>query len=183
MDIEQLIKEYLKSIYNFVYRIVGNKNEAEDITQEVFIKVWKNITPPTSHLASLELRGASQPSLKPWIFKIARNTTIDFLRKRKNITFSQIDSQINAGDSQKYFEGNIEDTEDLPDEIFIKKELGKELENALSKIRIDFKEIILLRYMEEMTFEEIAEIVDKPLNTVKSHHHRALASLRKIILK
>jgi len=172
MDIEPIINQYLKPVYNFVFRIVGNKNETEDITQEVFIKVWKNLE-----------KFKSEQNLKPWIFKIARNTTFDYLRKRKNISFSQLDSQINVNDNQKSFAENIEDTEDLPDEIFMKKELGQELEKALAEIRLDFREIILLRYIEELNFDEISEIVGKPLNTVKSHHHRGLADLRKIILR
>lgn len=164
MEIEQLIKQHLKSVYNFVYRIAGNRSEAEDITQEVFIKVWRNL-------------GKFKPeqNLKPWIFAIARNTTLDSLRKRKNISFSRLDS-----DDQS-FEETLSDMEDLPDEIFMRKELAKELEEALSKIRPDFKEIILLRYMEDLNFEEISEIVGKPLNTVKSHHRRALSAIRKII--
>ena len=88
-------------------------------------------------------------------------------RKRKSIYFSD--------------EEDVADIEPLPDEIFIRKELGKELENALSKIRLDFREIILLRYTEELTFEEISEIVGKPLNTVTSHHLRALNTLRKLL--
>ncbi len=161
-DIEIIVKQYLKSVYNFVFRIVGNENEASDITQEVFIKVWKNLS-----------KIDESKNFKTWIFAIARNTTIDWLRKRKNISFSKIESEDN------YFEENIEDIEPLPDEIFIKKELAKEVEEALTKIRPDFREIILLRYVEDLTFEEISEIVDKPLNTVKSHHLRALSALRK----
>jgi RNA polymerase sigma-70 factor (ECF subfamily) len=164
MDIELIINRYLKPIYNYAFRITGNKSEAEDITAEVFVKVWKNLK-----------KVDENKNLKVWIFAITRNTAIDSLRKRKNISFSQIDSP--AGE----FEENIADIEPLPDEIFLRKELAKELETALSKIRPDFREIILLHYTEGLTFEEISEIVSKPLNTVKSHHLRALSALRKLL--
>lgn len=155
-DFEVIMNRYLKSVYNFAFRLSGNEGEASDITQEVFIKVWKNIK-----------KFDPDKNFKTWIFAVARNTTFDYLRKRKSIYFSD--------------EEDVADIEPLPDEIFIRKELGKELENALSKIRLDFREIILLRYTEELTFEEISEIVGKPLNTVKSHHLRALSALRKLL--
>jgi len=158
---ESLINQYLKSIYNYVYRMVRDRNEAEDITQEVFVKVWKNLK-----------KIDKEKNLKSWLFTIARNATIDFLRRRKDIPFSE---------KEEYFEETISDVELLPDEIFMRKELAEELEEALSKIRPDFREIILLHYLEDMTFEEISEIVGKPLNTVKSQHLRALHQIRRLL--
>jgi len=175
MNIEQLIEEHLKSVYNFVYRIVNDKDETEDIVQEVFVKVWKKITPPSP---SYNKKGSQ--NLKSWIFTIARNTTIDYFRKRKNVNFSQMDSQTDS--DEKSFEENITDIEPLPDDIFMKKELGNELEKVLTKIRPDFREIILLHYTEDLTFAEIAEITGKHLNTIKSHHLRALSALRKLLI-
>jgi RNA polymerase sigma-70 factor (ECF subfamily) len=166
MDIELILKQYLKPVYNFAFRIVRDRSEAEDITQEVFVKIWKNIK-----------KFDPDQNFKTWLFTIARNTTFDWLRKRKDISFSQM------GDDEKKFEETLSSIEPLPDEIFIKKELAKELEEVLSKIRPDFREIILLHYTEDLTFEEISKIVNKPLNTVKSHHLRGLSSLRKMLLK
>jgi len=161
VNMESLVNQYLKSVYNFILRIVSDKNEAEDITQEVFIKVWKNLK-----------KFDPEKNFKAWLFTIARNTTIDFLRKRKNILFTE---------KEEGFEETIPDIEPLPDEIFLRKELGKELEMALSKIRPDFREIIILHYIENMTFEEIGGIVGKPFNTVKSHHFRALHQIRGLL--
>lgn len=163
VGMEFFIKRYLKSVYNYALRMAGNKDEAEDITQEVFVKIWKNL-------------GKFNPekNSKSWIFTITRNTAVDWLRKRKNILFSE---------KEEYFKETVADIEPLPDEIFARKELGKELEEAMQKIRPDFREIILLHYTEELTFEEIAEITGKPLNTVKSHHLRTLSVLRKLLLK
>ena len=76
-SLEILIARYLKPIYSFVYKNVGNPSEAEDITQEVFIKIWKNIK-----------KFDQNKNFKPWIFQIAKNTSIDFLRKKKSIPFS-----------------------------------------------------------------------------------------------
>jgi RNA polymerase sigma-70 factor, ECF subfamily len=170
MNIELILKQYLKPVYNYAFRIVRDGSEAEDITQEVFVKVWKNLG-----------KFDQEKNFKTWLFAIARNTTFDYLRKRKNIVFSELNSK--TEENEKSFEENLVDMEPLPDEIFMRKELGKELESALSKIRPDFREIILLHYTEKLTFEEISGIVDKPLNTVKSHHLRALSALRKLLIK
>jgi len=164
-----IISRYLKLVYNFVHRFSGNSDDTPDIVQEVFIKVWKN-------LKKFDL----DKNFKTWLFAIARNTAIDWLRKKKNILFSELDLHIE--ENEKSFEESVADTEPLPDEIFQRKELKKELENALQKIKPDFREIILLHYTENLTFEEISEMVGRPLNTTKSHHHRALHSLRKILL-
>jgi RNA polymerase sigma-70 factor, ECF subfamily len=158
---ESIVKQHLKSVYNYAYRMTKNQNEAEDITQEVFVKVWKNLN-----------KFDKEKNLKTWLFAITRNTAIDYLRKRKNILFSE---------KEEFFEENISDIESLPDEIFIKKELVKEVEEALAKIRPDWREVILLHYTENMTFEEISEVVGKPLNTVKSHHLRALHQIRSLL--
>ena len=166
-NFEDLVGRYLKSVYNFVFRIIKDKNSAEDITQETFVKVWKNLD-----------KFDSEKNFKTWLFTIARNTTIDYLRKRKNISFSHFDKD---DKEDRKFEESIYDTEPLPDEIFMKKELGKELEKALTEIRPDFREIILLHYTEYLTLEQISEVVGKPLNTIKSHHRRGLAALRKLI--
>jgi len=160
-QIELIINRHLKSVYNYILKTVRDKNGAEDITQEVFVKVWKNLK-----------KVDPKKNFKVWLFTIARNTVIDWFRKRKNILFSE---------KEERFEETIPDIEPLPDEIFMRKELGKELEEALSKIRPDWKEVILLHYVENMTFEQISEVVGKPLNTVKSHHLRALHQIRGLL--
>lgn len=169
-SLEVIVNRHLKPVFNYVYRITSSSNETEDIVQEVFIKVWKNIS-----------KFNPDQNFKTWLFAIARNTTIDWLRKRKNISFSKLDS-INDEEGDKTFEETLRDAEPLPDEIFMKKEIKKDLEKALTKIRPDFKEIMLLHYTENLTFQEISLITQKPLNTVKSQHRRALESLRKLII-
>jgi RNA polymerase sigma-70 factor, ECF subfamily len=169
-SLDIIIKRYLKSVYNFTFRLSNNESEASDIAQDVFIKVWKNLK-----------KFNPDKNFKTWILTIARNTTIDWLRKNKSIAFSEINRPTEEY-NDKSFEETLVDIEPLPDEIFMKKELGKEVENALLKIRPDFREIILLHYTENLTFEEISEIVGKTLNTFKSHHIRALSVLRKLLV-
>ncbi len=160
-----LVDRYTPPLFSFSARLVGSEN-APDILQEVFLKVWKN----------LKKFNPQKASFKTWIFTIAKNTATDFLRKKKNILFSEIESK-----EEEAFEENIPDESLLPDEIFQKMENKELLEGALQKLLPEYKSILLLHYAEEMTFDEIGKILKKPLNTIKSEHYRAIVLLRKIL--
>lgn len=161
-----IVTKYNKSVYNFVFRLMGDRDEAFDLTQEVFIKIWKNIH-----------KYDGRASLKTWIFKISRNTTIDWLRKRKPILFSNIKTENN----ESFFEEDILDLEPLADELFEQNELALILERALENVSLEQKTIVILHYKEGLTFEEISEILGKPMNTVKSTYRRALKILKKYL--
>jgi len=169
-----IIERYTSPLYNFVARL-ANKNDAPDIIQEVFIKTWKNI----HHFDILKA------SFKTWIFTIARNTTTDFLRKKKSLLFS--DMPVRAGGQKdgdeniNSFAENIPAEDLLPDLALQKLQDSEFLNKTLEKLRLDYKEVLILHYQEEMTFEEIGKILNKPLNTIKSQHRRAILELRKII--
>jgi RNA polymerase sigma-70 factor (ECF subfamily) len=163
-----LINRYTSSLYNFTARL-ANRNDAPDIVQEVFIKTWKNI----------ERFDESKASFKTWVFTIAKNTTTDFLRKKHNLLFS--DMKKNDDENINSFAENIPADDLLPDIALQKLEDKQFLDNTLEKLRLDYREVLVLHYQEEMTFEEIGKILDKPLNTVKSQHRRAIIELRKII--
>lgn len=161
-----LIERYSSPIYNFVSHLT-NKDNATDIVQEIFIKIWKKI----------DNFDFEKSSFKTWIFTIAKNTAIDFLRKKKTISFS--DMEINEEDDS--FSEKIPDDELLPDESLQKIQDRELLNNLLEKIPIEHKTILLLHYQEEMTFDEISKILNKPLNTIKSLHRRAIIKLRKMV--
>ena len=101
-----LLDRYLKYIYNFAYRLCGNKGDAEDITQDTFLKVWKKIK---------NYNGKN--SFKTWLFTIARNTTIDYLRKKKDFKFSDFDTE-----EGNFIEDTLTDTEILQDDLLARKE-------------------------------------------------------------
>ncbi|MCX6736559.1 MAG: sigma-70 family RNA polymerase sigma factor [Candidatus Parcubacteria bacterium] len=164
--LEILIDRYLKSVYNFVFRLCSNPQEASDITQETFIKAWKHLKKYNRKL-----------NFKTWLFAIARNTTIDHLRKKKNIVFSDLENA--EGDS---FLDSIPSQELLPDALFEKKELNKLLNKALDQLSYNYKTVVLWHLSEGMTFEEISQILKKSVNTVKSQYRRALAILKKYLV-
>lgn len=158
-SLKVLIDKYTSSIYNFSSRLAG-VSSAPDITQEVFIKVWKN----------LKNYNSDKSQFKTWLFTIARNTATDFLRKKKPISFSNLNEE-------ELIPENIEDDSILQDEVFQNLEDKEMLIRMLDELREDYKTILTLHYQEDMTFKEIGEVLGKPLNTVKSYHQRALAIL------
>ena len=164
--LNELIGRHTRLVYSFSYRLIGSAEGAQDVTQETFIKAWKNLK-----------RYDENQSFATWILSIARNTSIDWLRKRRassSRTWNAM-TQKSRGDS---FEQRIPDELPLPHEIFEMNELGETLDDALKQISIDRRTIILLRHKEGLSFEEISTVVDKPLNTVKSQYRRALKTLR-----
>ena len=160
-----IIERYTAPLYNFVFRFVGVDN-TPDVLQDIFIKVWKN----------LNKFDIAKSHFKTWIFTIARNTTTDYLRKKKMIFFSSLDKE------EESFENNIEDNSLLPNEVLSKIEDSEFLNKALNLIPSQYKEVLILHYQEEMTFMEIGKILNKPVNTVKNHHYRAILLLRQLIL-
>jgi len=159
-SLEILIKRYLGPIYGFVFRFVGNREDAEDITQEVFVRAWRNLK-----------RFNLQKSFKTWIFSIAKNTAIDFLRKRRVQVFSETEIE------------TLADPTPLPQELLEKAEAAKLLESALNKLGLKYRMVLYLYYNDHFNFREIAEILGEPLNTIKSRHRRALLMLRKLLEK
>ena len=163
-SLEILIKRYVRPIYNFLVKLIGDKKEAEDLSQDIFVKVWNNLN-----------KFDQYKKFRTWIYRIARNTSIDYLRKKKAILFTDLN------DEDDSFLKNITDDEDLPDELMVKLDLKNEVVNALEKLPINYRTVIIFYYNEGLNFREISEIMGESINTVKSRHRRALELLKKII--
>ena len=163
-----LVQRHLKPVYSFVYRFVGNEKDAEDIVQETFIKAWKN------------LKNYSRQSsrFKTWLMHIARNTAIDYFRRKQHIPFSKLEKEDETG----WFAENLPDEQLLPDELLAHKGDVEELEKAMLKLSPIYREVLLLYYGNDLTFEEAATISGISVNTLKSRHRRAVAELRKLLM-
>ena len=164
-SLEVLVKRYLNLIYSFVYRYIGGGPEAEDITQEVFVRVWKNIK-----------KFDKDKSFKTWIFTIAKNACVDYFRKKKEIPFSNFEKE----NGNSIFD-NLADSAALPLELLEQKDIATMLSRAMEKIYSKHRMVLYLRYNDHFTFKEIAESLGEPLNTVKSQHRRGIISLKKIL--
>jgi RNA polymerase sigma-70 factor (ECF subfamily) len=162
----KLISRYLNPLYNFVYRLTHDKILAEDIVQETFVKAWQKIKQYDS----------DRSSFKTWIFRIARNTLIDYLRKKDHAVFSDFD----ADDGTNTLTDNLPDTTMHIEETLAGIEDTQTLEKILKKLSHSDREIILLHYHQQLTFEEIGTVLNTSPNTIKSRHRRALIALKKI---
>lgn len=161
-----LIERYLRSVYNFAYRYMGTTDDADDVTQEAFLKAWKNLK-----------RYRSEQSFKTWLFSIARNTAIDWLRKKKNVPLSEFETD----DGDNALIDALSDPLPLSPELMAQAEDKKTLELVLPWLPRNYRAVLLLRYAEELTFVEIGRVLGKPLHTVKSQHRRALMRLRSLL--
>jgi len=158
------VLKYQRMIKSYIYKMINNQEEAWSISQEVFISVFKNIN-----------KFRAEASLKTWLFKIARNFTINrikYLRVRKSDKHNSIDAT-----KEKYPNYDIEISEN-PFSNLEKKEEKASVHLALSKLKDGDREIITLRDLEELNYEEISEILGIGLGTVKSRLFRARERLK-----
>jgi RNA polymerase sigma-70 factor (ECF subfamily) len=165
--LETLIQRYLPLVYGFILHSIGEVAQSEDLTQEVFLKVWRSIK-----------KYNPEKSFKTWVFTIARRTLIDYYRKKKITTVAVI----NGEDGQMDIFDSMPSEELSALEKIEKGELEADLENKLLKLPPDDRILLLLYYGEKITFAEIAAMNQESLDTVKSRHRRALIKLRKLML-
>ena len=163
----KLMKKYQPMITHLIYRMISKKEDVEDLTQEAFIKAF-------NYLANFD----KQYAFSTWLFKIATNNAIDYLRKKKLYTFS-IDKKIQADDSDYSFE--IPDHGNKPDNNVIDKQLRIILDEAIESLPSKYKDVIVLRHKKEKEYEEIAKELNLPLGTVKAHIFRGRELLNKYL--
>lgn len=159
----ELMGRYMDQIYNFVRQYARAEEDAEDIAQDAFFKAWKHIK-----------RFTTGKAWKPWLFAIARNTALDHLKKKRAMAFSELDD----AENDLAFADTLADTEPLPSEAFERSQSAEMVEKAMSVLHPDHRTVLVMHYHHEMTFDEIAGVMGKPMNTVKSWHRRALGKLR-----
>lgn len=166
-SLEILVKRYLRPIYSFVYRFIGDNHSAEDITQEVFVKVWRNLK-----------KFDKNKSFKTWIFSIAKNTSIDWFRKKKTVPFSNFEN----AEGENTLTKTLADPAPLPDELFERASVREMLTAVMKQLSLKYRMVLFLRYNDHFTFREIAEALGEPLHTIKSRHRRALIILKKLLI-
>ncbi|MTI58518.1 MAG: sigma-70 family RNA polymerase sigma factor [Firmicutes bacterium] len=163
---EELVLRYQKKVYNTVLRMLSNLDDASDITQEIFIKVYQNLE---------KFKG--QSSFSTWLFSIAGNHCRDELRKRqKELKRSSFDSIAEERKETEKVSDNNSNYQ--PEESSIKNEQFRDIEIALSKLSIEYREPLVLRDIQGFTYDEISKILDLPAGTVKSRLSRARRKLR-----
>lgn len=163
----RLMEKYRNPLYYHINRMVPDKDMLEDLVQEVFLKAFDNIhTFDTTYAFST------------WLYRIATNHSIDYLRKKKLKTLS-IDQPIQTRDGELTME--LPDESSDADDNVIRQERAMVIMDAIAALPPRYEKIIRLRHMEEKSYQEIAEIMDLPLGTVKAHIFRARELLNKFL--
>lgn len=167
---EELIEEHFKKIYNIAYRMTGNPDDASDMTQEVMIKLFRNIG---------SFKGDSKFST--WVYRVATNTCLDELKKQKRHSHTSLNAEFDTGDGEMTYD--VEDTSPTPEEAAEKKELRSTVAAAIQKLSPDHKAALVLRDIKGFSYDEIAKILNCSEGTVKSRLNRARAALKEILQK
>jgi RNA polymerase sigma-70 factor (ECF subfamily) len=167
----ELMQRYKDSIFFMVLKMVNNKDDAMDITVTTFAKAFENLEKYRPEFA-----------FSTWLFRIATNGSIDFIRKKKLATTS-IDAMGGSGENgdDRIFE--IKSDGLNPEETSIKKQQTEQLKEIIDKLPARYKTLIILRYFDELSYEEIAERLDLPLGTVKAQLFRGRDLLSNILGK
>lgn len=176
--LEVLVNRYIKLVYSVSYQYLGDRAQAEDVTQETFMKVWRNLKKfkPNKNLAPYRTAGSGS-GFKTWILTIAKNTALDQLRKKKEIVFSEFENE--NGDN--IILESLADKNPLASEAIHTADKAKALQGKVKKILPVYQKVLALRYEQGFNFREIAEMLGESINTVKSRNRRALAILRGMI--
>ncbi|WP_226671719.1 RNA polymerase sigma factor [Rossellomorea aquimaris] len=158
-QLEKLYETYFNDVYQYLFYFTNNSSEAEDLTQDTFMRVFKSYH-SFKH----------QSSKKTWIISIARRTAIDHYRKRKLISLLP-DVLLNLRKSE----------EGLPEEEMEKNEEWEMVQAALSKLKPDYRNVVILRGLREYSVKETAEILDCKPSKVKVDYHRGMNLLKKLV--
>ena len=167
----ELIRRYERPVFSLIFRMVRDRETAEDLSQDTFIKVLNHID-----------RYRPEFKLSSWLFKIANNVAIDHLRKRQIETIS-IDGSPHARTAAEVEATSFDVVarQESALEELESRELGSAIERAIAGLRPEYRACIMLRHVEGRSYEEIAATLDLPLGTVKTYIHRARRELREAL--
>jgi len=163
---EELVRRYQRPIVGYVFRMLGDYDSALDVTQEVFIKVYNSLH-----------RYSSDYKFSTWLYRIAHNATIDHIRRNSANTQS-IETETPDGAYQL----QIESRDPSPEVVRERKEWKVEIEAVVKRLPTAYRELILLRHSQDLSYDEIAEVTGLPLGTVKNRLFRAREMMREIFI-
>ncbi len=156
----ELLQRYRESVYFMMLKMVNNKDDADDLTIEAFGRAFKKLEQYTPNYA-----------FSTWLFKIASNNAIDFLRKKKLTSAISLDTK---NDNSDYDSSNlIKSTHLNPEEFYIKKQKVEMVRTVIDKLKPKYKELVELFYFQELSHEEISERLNLPIGTIKAQLFRA----------
>lgn len=167
-EFDRLVQRYHKQAYNIAYRLTGNHADAEDLTQEAFVRAFRFFDNYRRDLP-----------FENWLFRIISNLFVDDLRRRPKARIQSLDAPVGndaTSESNAFLE--IPDTRDNPERVVLHEELDEQIQKALAALPQDFRKTVILADIEGMSYEEISEAMNCSLGTVRSRLHRGRKLLR-----
>lgn len=159
-----LVNRYLPLVYNYLYRMTQNHELSEEMVQEAFVKAYQNLKTFDQNRA-----------FKPWLLRIATNATLSEMRKQRKIV------SLNAlEDDGAWHEADYQLTEDASMQLE-RQWTADEVQQAISQLDVKYRQVLTLRYQQDLSYEEIAEVTQTPLNTVRTWLKRGLEKLKTIL--
>lgn len=163
----ELVEKYQRALYFHIMKMIKDKEQVNDLVQEAFVKAFDNLNTYSTNYA-----------FSTWLYRIATNHTIDYLRKKKLKTLS-IDEPMKTRDGEMQMQ--LEDESARTDRNIIRKQRQDIVQNAIEDLPPKYRKVIEMRHMEEKSYQEIADVLDLPLGTVKAHIFRARELLYKAL--
>ncbi|MCD9025689.1 RNA polymerase sigma factor SigW [Cohnella silvisoli] len=161
----EIVDLYKDKLYHLAYRMTGNRQEAEDVVQEAFLRVYKNLD-----------RYDENQKFSTWIYRIATNLSIDRLRKRRAIYSLDAESSDHEG-----LDGYamLPSDDRTPESELLLSETQRLIHEAIATLPVKYKSVMILRYLQDLSLQEISDVLDMPVTTVKTRVHRGREFLRK----
>jgi RNA polymerase sigma-70 factor, ECF subfamily len=164
--LEELVKINLPAVYRLCLGILHDEDLAQDAAQDAFVKVWRN-------LKKIDPQG----NFRGWVMEIAKNTSLDYLKKKKATPFSAFETEDGANALLETVASDSASPAELAENSLLRELLDK----ATSRLSPAYQKVLNLYYQKGLNFREISEEISEPLHTVKSRHRRAISNLRLIL--
>jgi RNA polymerase sigma-70 factor (ECF subfamily) len=165
---EALVSRYQHSLFRLIYRYVGEYHEAHDVLQQVWLQLYLSL--PTLY---------PNVHVKPWLFTVARNRSLDVLRRRRLLTFSEVET--GNEEDEGIFLNTIPDTSSTPEELVEQRDLQQAIQYAIQALPRTYRSVVLLYYKDQMNYAEIGQVLKMPVSTVKARFYRAKPFLRAVL--
>ncbi len=165
---EALVSRYRKALFGLIYHYVGDYHEAHDVLQQVLLQLYLS-------LATLH----PKKQIKPWLFTVARNRSLDALRRQRLPTLSEVEAQHEEGEVASW--DTIPDSSPTPEELAERRDLQQAIQRAIQALPRKYRSVVLLYYAEQLTFSEIGRALNMPDSTVKTRFYRAKPLLRAVL--
>ena len=164
-EYEEAVVQHQDMVYSFALYYLGNRQEAEDVTQDVLLKLWE-------HWAELD-----RPAVPRWLNRVTRNASYDLLRRRRTRHRFVVD------DTEGRLVGLAEANEPGPQRVIEQSALRDRVRSAVAELPEPYRSAMILREIRELSYAEVGEVLEIPVNTAKTHVHRGRRLLRKTLLE